>query len=222
MKAFIITILDNESSIAYSNNVIKSIKETNSDLEPIVYPAVTPATMWKIDWTWPWHKKKICEKTKLLLKPYKTYDMNKRIAAAGSHYNLWKKCVELNEPIIVCEHDAYFTRKFTPFDFEGGCLGLNDPAKATPKAELFHDTLKNLGEGVHDAPWVMKKEIPQVMAGNSTFIIKPWAAKEIIKAQDEIGWWPNDAITCKQLFPWIKVVYPYYTRVQNIKSTTSL
>ena len=107
MKAFIITILDNESSIAYSNNVIKSIKETNSDLEPIVYPAVTPATMWKIDWTWPWHKKKICEKTKLLLKPYKTYDMNKRIAAAGSHYNLWKKCVELNEPIIVCEPVSY-------------------------------------------------------------------------------------------------------------------
>ena len=112
-------------------------------------------------------------------------------------------------------------RKFTPFDFEGGCLGLNDPAKATPKAELFHDTLKNLGEGVHDAPWVMKKEIPQGMAGNSTFIIKPWAAKEIIKAQDEIGWWPNDAIMCKQLCPWIRCYKPYLTKCQGIKSTTS-
>jgi hypothetical protein len=51
-------------------------------------------------------------------------------------------------------------------------------------------------------------------------VIKPWAAQQLIDAQDSIGWWPNDAIMCRQLFDWLRVVKPYYTRVQGLASTT--
>ena len=44
--------------------------------------------------------------------PYKTYDNNKRIAAAQSHYMLWRKCVTENKIIMILEHDAIFTKKF--------------------------------------------------------------------------------------------------------------
>ena len=34
--------------------------------------------------------------------------------------------------------------------------------------------------------------------------------------------WPNDAVMCKQLFPTLQVVYPYYTTIQHgLKSTTT-
>ena len=61
------------------------------------------------------------------------------------------------------------------------------------------------------------------MPGHSAYVIKPWAAKQIIEKQNEIGWWPNDAIMCKQFFKGeLKVVYPYYTTIQGVQSTTTL
>jgi glycosyl transferase family 25 len=35
-----------------------------------------------------------------------------------SHFNLWKKCIELNEPIFIFEDDVLFVRPYIPVDFE--------------------------------------------------------------------------------------------------------
>lgn len=35
-----------------------------------------------------------------------------------SHYRLWKKCVELNEPIFIFEDDVIFKRPFVKMEFE--------------------------------------------------------------------------------------------------------
>ena len=44
----------------------------------------------------------------------------------------------------------------------------------------------------------------------------------LLEKLKEVGCWPNDALMCKQLFPnELKVIYPYYTRVQGIQSTTT-
>jgi hypothetical protein len=36
-----------------------------------------------------------------------------------SHYNLWKKCVELKEPIMIFEDDVKFYRGYHPVEFDG-------------------------------------------------------------------------------------------------------
>ena len=37
----------------------------------------------------------------------------------------------------------------------------------------------------------------------------------------EIGLWPNDALMCKQIFPFkLKQMYPFVTELQGVKSTT--
>jgi hypothetical protein len=216
MKAFIIT-LDNESSKSYSKQCINSIKETGSLLDVQIFNATTPDTLFDIDWSWPVTKKKTCPHTGMTLKAYKNADINKRIACAQSHYWLWQKCVELNETICILEHDAMFVRKFEPFDFEGGVLALNSPIKATFMSAEYDAALT---EGVNDIPYITDLSKPQGLPGNSAYVIKPWAAQELIDKQNEIGWWPNDAIMCRQLFPWLKIVKPYYTQVQDIKSTT--
>ena len=65
-------------------------------------------------------------------------------------------------------------------------------------------------------------EVPQGLAGNSAYLITPKGAKKLLDKVREVGLWPNDAVMCKQFFPWMQVVYPYYTTIQRgLKSTTS-
>ena len=218
MKAFIITIPGHEDSQTHAERCIQSVINTYSEIDIEKFKAITPETMWKVDWKWPYTKKKTCPTTGLLLKAYKTYDMNKRIAAAGSHYRLWQKCIELNEAIMILEHDAIFTRQFIPFEFDGLAISINDPDHATFNSKLYNNINNS---GAQEVPWVADQTIPQGLPGHSAYIIKPQGAKQIIELQNNIGWWPNDAIMCKQLCPWLQVYKPYYTKVQGIKSTTS-
>ena len=103
MDAFIIYLQGHTDSEKFSDRCVQSIIDTKSDLTVEKYPAITPDNMWQVNYTWPLRKKKLCEKTNLLLSAYKTYDNNKRIAAAQSHYMLWRKCVTLNRPIMIQE-----------------------------------------------------------------------------------------------------------------------
>jgi hypothetical protein len=217
LNAFVITLLDNEDSVASANACITSIQQTNSALSTEIVSAITPNTMFECKWTWPLRKKHICPITGLLLSAYKNADINKRIACAQSHYMLWKKCIELNEPIMILEHDALFVKKFSYNDFDGGAMSINSPINATFNSKEYDAALI---DGINEVPYVTDVSTPQGLPGHSAYVIKPWAAEEIINKQDEIGWWPNDAIMCRQLFPWLRVCKPYYTVVQNTKSST--
>ena len=60
------------------------------------------------------------------------------------------------------------------------------------------------------------------MAGNSAYLIKPSAAKELLEKLKETGGWPNDALMCYQLIESLGVTRNFYTRVQGLRSTTTL
>ena len=222
MEAYIIYIQGHEDSEKFSDRCVQSIIDTKSDLTVEKFPAITPSNMWKIKYTWPLRKKLKCPKTGLILSAYKTYDNNKRIAAAQSHYMLWRKCVTLNRPIMILEHDAFFIKKFDSAILEWwpgeGAVSINNPIGATFSAKEYDAKLTN---GINEVPWLTGNDVPQGLPGHSAYVIYPEAAKQVMKLQDEIGWWPNDAIMCKQLCPWIKCYKPYLTECQGIKSTTS-
>lgn len=107
--------------------------------------------------------------------------------------------------------------------FTGGILGLNSPIGATRKASVYHNAL--FGKfGFHKVPSVDQigdDPLPQGIAGNSAYIIKPWAAKKLLDKVAEIGMWPNDALMCKQFFPWMQTCWPYYSVVQGTTSSTT-
>jgi GR25 family glycosyltransferase involved in LPS biosynthesis len=189
----------------------------------------------------------------------------------------WQTCIEMDEPIMVLESDAIFTRRFTWNNFKhpvapvlsekgfekamrenselkvnlqrtfkdpkvqmekwfewagqrnvssykpSGIIGLNNPMGATRKASEFNRKATQLigFQGVPSVDSIGDKPLPQGLAGNSAYIIKPWAAKKLLEKVQEIGMWPNDALMCKQLFPWMQVVWPYYTKVQGTISSTT-
>ena len=225
MKAFVIGDKNNPISVqavkacvASSNLDIKFVQQTcpetlKEHLEN--FPNLT--------WNYPLNYDKATNlETGMTLTPYKVRSLSRIFACTISHARLWRKCVELDEEIMILEHDAIFTREFTPFEWEGGALGLNDPRGATHSAMFYHEILQAQGKGVHEAPFVKPPlSMPQGLAGHSAYIIRPFAAEELLEKMKETGAWPNDALMCKQFFPWLRVVYPYFTRVQGVQSTTT-
>ena len=226
MKAYIIGDKNNNVSV----EAVKRCKESFTyPLE--FFQQTSPKTLEEdrnifsnISWTYPLNDSfRIDEETGMTLRGYRVNSLAKVFSCTISHAKLWLKCVESKEDTMILEHDAIFTRKFKLFDWEGGVLGLNDPRGATHSSMFYHSIVSRI-EGVQNAPWVKPRlEIPQGLAGNSAYIIKPYFAEKLLEKLKQKGAWPNDSIMCKQFFHnELKVIYPYYTRVQGVQSTTTL
>ena len=219
MKAYVIGDVNNETSFWAMTACVRTATIPVERFQQVSAEDVTEKEL--NQYSYPIGESVLCKKSNLVLHG-RGYGSNikAKVACTLSHKRLWERCIELNEPIMILEHDTIFTRFFEPFDFEGDILGLNDPRGATRKANIFHDKV-SAKEGVSDCPMVDYQNVPQGLAGNSAYIIKPSGAKHLLNLIEEYGLWPNDAIMCNQLCPnMLKVVYPYYTKVQGTKSTT--
>jgi GR25 family glycosyltransferase involved in LPS biosynthesis len=285
IKAVIISLTQKADATHATRKLLTSIQKTGSRINPLIMDATTPETIYMglssvsylkgkdVPWTWPDRPESngLDLRTGLYKKAYLANDQNKVIACMISHMRAWQYAIDINEPVMVLEQDAFFMRRFsweqisdpepmqlddvtfrnwcdtkelqvTGWDIEkrwqiltdvlskepvgsfvGGILGLNSPIGATRKASVFHNQLF-CKYGFHKVPSVDSMgddPLPQGLAGNSAYIIKPWAAKKLLDKVLEIGMWPNDALMCKQFFPWMQVCWPYYTVVQGTPSSTT-
>lgn len=230
MKAFVITLKNNSYSNEVADRCIKSAAKFNLVVEKFYGVDREQAKQFMndegLEWSWANNDTEImmCEKTGLRMHPYGSTDVRAKIGCSMSHYALWKKCVELNEPILILEHDSVFLRALPEMKFNGICM-INDPMGATRKGGLWSKQMKARGTtGVHPKTWITEeneRHIPDGLAGNSAYLIKPWAAQELIDKFYEIGVWPNDATMCQQLFPYLEEYYPFITKPLQGKSTTT-
>lgn len=237
MRAFVIKIKGKQ--VPETKALQQSIKDTQSPLQFNIWDATTPDTFQRDlgrlkylnpkDWKWTWpvtHRQDGLDlKTGIHKFVYAAANQEKKVATSLSHVMLWDTCVQLDEPIVIFEADALLTRRFDPDTLEGyNVVGLNDPRGATRRGQLFHQIVSSK-DGVQPAPTINQPgepPKPQGLAGHSAYYITPKGAKELLDRVKDIGMWPNDAYMCKEIFPWIRVVYPYFTRVQQgIESTTT-
>lgn len=179
-----------------------------------------------LSWNYPWKGSVFDMKSGLKKSAYHTNVPRRRIACFLSHYLLWKECAEKEESMFIFEHDALFTGPI-PLEIlqesKYSIIGLNSPMGATRKPTMFHKYVQERGEGVVNCPKIDLDHIPQGIAGNSAYYIKPQGAKKLLSLVDEYGAWPNDAIMCRQLlFGMLGVLNPYCTKIQGTKSTTTL
>lgn len=233
MKAYTIVISGNEVSENGFKVLEKSLIDTNnSDTFRLEKFTATTAEYANVSlmgnglkWTYPWEGESIDFKSGLTLKAYPTAYKERRIAAFMSHYRLWHECVKLNEPILVLEHDAIFIHQMSNYQFildsKYDIIGINNPLMATRKAQKFFDIVKSNKEEIQPVPVIDEFNIPQGLAGNSAYIIKPAGAQNLLEATKEHGVWPNDALMCKQIIPNLGVTRRFYTKVQGLPSTTT-
>ena len=101
MKAFVITIMENPESVRVAERCIASGNVYGVKVEK--FEAVTPL-----------QNPEIIAKNKGI--DIKGFDeiwsrKDRVISAFLSHYALWQKCVILNEPILILEHDLVLSLK---------------------------------------------------------------------------------------------------------------
>lgn len=232
MKALVITIENNPTSINAAQKVINSSAKVENIFIPEQFKAITPENVnakmkeHRLSWNYPSVGEEYDLKSGLRKSAYQTANPKRRIACFLSHYEQWKQCAESGEAMIVLEHDAYFTAKVDVDMLEKSSyniIGLNNPMGATRRANVFHKQVQERSKGVLPCPKVDLDHVPQGLAGNSAYYIKPEGAKKMLELVKEFGAWPNDAIMCRQLLGGkLGVTNPYYTKVQGLVSTTSL
>jgi len=114
-----------------------------------------------------------------------------------SHFELWMKCVKLNEPTIILEHDAVFIRtlpddildkfdgvlKLDPFDVfdTTEIYTKNVQGHMSEPVEVWHQPSRNTWHGTGEFLW-----------GAYGYIIKPHAAMELVQFARRIGAAPTD------------------------------
>lgn len=227
MKAFVITLTQHQPSVHSAKNLIES---ANFKIE--MFPAIVPEQVDNlmlengIKWNYPWAGHQLDIATGLIKSAYQTKIPKKRIACFLSHYLLWKKCVQDSEPYIIFEHDAFVYRP-VPLNILDksvyDVIGLNHPIGATRRSEQFYAEVLKGSDAIVPVPKIDNDQIPQGLAGNSAYYIKPAGAQTLIDLVGEYGAWPNDAIMCRQLMPnRLGVLKNFCTKLQKIQSTTTL
>jgi GR25 family glycosyltransferase involved in LPS biosynthesis len=226
MKAYCITLYGHDYSEAVSERCIRTAAEIGRiSVEP--FPAVDKDQAERVlrakrlRWTWTTDAVRYCPVTGLRQHPY-AGSLQTRIGCAMSHLLLWEKCRDLGEPILILEHDSVFLRPMPEIEFRY-CCQINDPAGATRRGQWWSEQMTARGtKGVHAKTWVTRpaERIPDGLAGNSAYLIRPHAAQELIDLVHELGVWPNDATMCAQLCPDLEEYYPFVTRVEQTVSTT--
>ena len=232
MKSFVIVVEGNNISESGYRELKESYDKYGYEDELEIQYAIPPEKSENyaggngLVWNYPWEGEVTDLKTGLIKSAYTTADKRKRISCFLSHWYLWHKCKKLDEMIMIFEHDSRIIKKLpadstfqkSKFDI----IGINDPSMATRKSKLYHDIILKNSEFFQPVPRIDEFNIPQGLAGNSAYVIKPAGAIKMIDLAQEHGMWPNDALMCYQLIENIGVTRNFYTRVQGLRSTTTL
>lgn len=230
MRACAIVVADNEVSELGFDRLIKSSEHVGNNFAINKANAVTPNNVdsimdkFNLRWNYPWEGESIDFATGLKKSAYKTVNRKARMACACSHYGLWDECVTTQTTMLILEHDALFTKKidFDPDETRAVIIGINNPLGATRRAKVYYDAIMQSQLEFQPIPWIDNIIVPQGLAGNSAYIIKPAGAKQLLELVEIYGLWPNDAIMCRQLVSKLAVTRNFYTTVQGLESTTSL
>jgi glycosyl transferase family 25 len=138
-----------------------------------------------------------------------------------SHYALWLKSIELNESIIVFEHDGEMLRPL-PGNIETmfeEFLLLDPYNKFTGDYSSQHQTQDSRSFQVveYKSPESRKKYgiTDEYAMGLQAYIIKPSAAKKLISSIKTTGFFPAD-MQCNKGIIKLETIYPSIASVNKI------
>jgi len=194
MKAFVITILDNDKSVKAADRCISSAKKFNIDVEK--FKAITPADD-PVDIA---EKKKIS--LKLFKEPYSRF--YNCVSAFLSHYTLWEQCLKDNERYIIFEHDAVVTNNINVSANIKGCVNLGKPSYGGYRNPGI------LGIG----PLKSKAYFP----GAHAYMLDPFAARFLTERARLIAR-PTDLFLNLESFPFLEEMYPWPVEAKDSFST---
>ena len=168
------------------------------------------------------------------LRQYKEKMKGGRLGVLGcflSHYFLWEECYKEQRPYMILEHDAYMLRPLPENVLElfPDILKLDslDPYRKTYQAELDAQSKEDIIWSLHDRKEHGKHTHSRGLysIGGYGYIIKPHAAKEIIRQVYRYGFRPadhmlhtSDTVDIHHIAPSVVRIHPEYFNHQAMKS----
>ena len=200
-KAFVITITSFAESLNLAKRCIDSSKKYSGP-EVTIFPAITPKDQ----------PSTIMANENLSISKFigNRYSRFENVVSCFlSHYFLWKYCIELDEPILILEHDSVFTTKldWNSIQFDR-IINVGKPSFGNFKTQNK--------AGVHRL--FSKRYFP----GGHAYMIKPTGAKQIIEYARKNGPEPTDVFLDLNNFSWLQEYYPWPIEVQETFSTVQL
>lgn len=187
MKCFAITLPDNRNAKLQFQRLKESADRFNWNVE--LYQAVIGTELT------PKHFKRVG------IQILEDTTIEKRPGAQGcfmSHFNLWKKCIALDEPIIILESDAVIISELPELDLSEKLLRLH--------AERGNKKSKATGI------WGL---------GAFGYALSPTHAKQLIDGAKTIGVKPVDKLIGNKIVDWGYVDVPLLKHEKLGRSTTS-
>lgn len=178
MKNFIIYLSQNIESVRTANNLKRQLEEYRYKVE--LYQGVYGVDAVKL----------IEEENRLLfpwsvkgppsaMPSYEELVLETKNCSPGvkgcfySHYNLWKKCVDLGTPITIWEDDIVLKRPFISVKWDDVLiLALGHPSKSLKYLNYYESP-----EGAAKAEEYFQSSMP----GCCGYAIKPYAAEKLLK-----------------------------------------
>ena len=119
-----------------------------------------------------------------------------------SHWNLWNRCVELNEPIVILEHDAIIENFWKSFDLSDALVKLHENY-SIKKSHKWIDSDSGI-----------------CSSSTHAYCILPKHAKKLIEFSQTVGAFAADRMMGDKVLPVIHLGSPSLVSRQNSFSTT--
>lgn len=192
MKAFVITIKGHEKSEQVADRCIQTAKDFG--LNVVKFDAITPAD----DIT------SICAREVIPMNRFvgQYSRLENSVSAFLSHYSLWKKCVQQNEPFVIFEHDAV----------------VNNPIPTTLPKYVGNIGKPSYGKFVTPSNGWEKLTSKPYFPGAHAYIVTPQGAKLLIDAAP-FNAMTTDIYLSLSRFDWLEEYYPWSAEAQDTFTT---
>jgi GR25 family glycosyltransferase involved in LPS biosynthesis len=115
---------------------------------------------------------------------------------------LWNKCIELNEPIVILEHDAVIQSVWNPIEISNALIKLHE-RYLTPDSNNWIDA-----------------DSGQASSSTHAYCITPEHANKLISFAKNVGGYATDRMIGDKVLPVIHMGNPTIVARQNSYSTT--
>lgn len=201
MKTYVITLTQLEDSVKSAERVVASGREHG--IEAVIFEGV-PKTISR--------DRMVDAGIRQSTREDETGNVDAMIGCFMSHFSLWERCVEDDEPILVLEHDAYFVAPINESVLRGHCcVNLGRPyygrLKRPFRFKFFAGALSRMlgGGGAQVFPLFSSNHLP----GTHAYYVEPSGARKLISQARDGGLRPADLYMNSREFPFLEEIYPW-------------
>lgn len=194
MKAFIIHT-DHNKSVEYANKALKSFDNYNG-WKPELFNGVTIETLSEYEEQYNIKVKIESRAITFLPNHFKV-----KKSCFLNHYRLFHKCIELNEPLAVIEHDSHCVGNWDNLEFDNILImNYNSAIRQQVFKNIWNKNPLLSNAGLSDINFSVKYKFESklkdesAIPGTAAYAVTPSGARKMLNAIQTNGWDQSDYI----------------------------